>query len=378
MSRRRILGGLVAVAGIGGAGGGWSAWRSRGVCRADFDDRRELEAVAALVGPEVAAVLRDATLAPSGHNTQPWRVVVEAPGQLRLGVVAARVPRKVDPDRREVALSLGAFLENAAVSAAGRGLELGIDVLATTLEDDDVARMRVGRGQATAAGDPRIASRCTVRAPYRRASIAAATIDRLITAAGADHVLYLPADAQGGRVIADATIEANRQQAGRDDVQEELAAWLRWSDDDARTHRDGLTTEALGVSGLTGWYVRHFFSRRSSLSRANRERAIATARRQVEGAAGWFVVVAGEGARDVVDAGRRFQRLALGARGAGVALHPMSQALEESPWNHDGLAAALGLPAGRRARMVVRAGVVDSYPAAVSLRRPLSEVIAPG
>jgi hypothetical protein len=375
-AHRWVVGGLAALLGAGAGGGLWTAAASRGVRRGDFDDRRERAAVAAHVGDDVAAMLHDATLAPSGHNTQPWRVVIEARDRLRLCVEPVRVPRAVDPDRREVALGLGAFLENAAASAASRGVELGIDVIAASLEDDDVARLHIGGGRGTAArGDVRLNTRCTIRAPFATTAIPAATIARLVRAGGDEAVHYMAADTPRGRAIAEATVAANRQQARRDDVQDELAAWLRWRDPDARAHRDGLTTEALGLDGLAGWYVRHFFSRGSSLQRANRERAIETAHRQATGAAGWFVVVAGEDAAAVIDAGRRFERVALDARAESVALHPMSQALEEAPWK-DQLATTLGLPPGRRARMIVRAGHVDHYPAAVSLRRPLTDVVA--
>ena len=51
----------------------------------------------------------------------------------------------------------------------------------------------------------------------------------------------------------------------------------------------------------------------------------------------------------------------------------MSQALEESPWQ-DQISAALGL--SKPARMLVRVGIVENYPAAVSVRRSVLDVMA--
>jgi len=372
MTRRQWL--ATGLAGIGAAV--WGLSRTRGVRRADFDSASELSDLASRTGKHLASVLQDACLAPSGHNTQPWRVKLESETAFRLEVEPKRVPALVDPDHREVVLSLGAFIENAAVSARAKGLELAVVPQLRSLQDESIAHISLlGRARSADATDPRIALRRTLRGRFSTRAIPGASIDQLLRGADAagNSVVFFAADSAAGKSATEMTIEANRAQAGRDAVQEELADWLRWSDQAAARHRDGLTTEALGVEGVAGWYVRNFFRHDSSLQPGNRARASETAREQAHACGGWLVLCGGESAPDMLELGRIYERIALGARAASLGLHPMSQALEELPWRSQ-VSTTLGLP--RPARMLLRVGLVDTYPNPVSLRRPVANVVS--
>lgn len=76
-----------------------------------------------------------AARAPSPHNTQPWspRVVAGGPGAGGPAVEVAVVPGRTlpagDPTSRDVLLSLGAWVECAAVGAAAAGRELVVEAL---------------------------------------------------------------------------------------------------------------------------------------------------------------------------------------------------------------------------------------------------------
>ena len=90
---------------------------------------------------------------------------------------------------------------------------------------------------------------------------------------------------------------------------------------------------------------------------------------QVATHGGWLVVTSpDESVAALLDAGRRMERCWLKARGRGVAVHPMSQLLEETPGTL-GAARRLGLP--EPVQFVLRLGYVTDYPAPVSLRRPV-------
>ena len=62
----------------------------------------------------------------------------------------------------------------------------------------------------------------------------------------------------------------------------------------------------------------------------------------------------------------------LGVREMNIALHPMTQMLEESPWK-DRVAAELGLPG--TVQFILRVGYISRYPGPVSLRMPLERLI---
>ena len=61
-----------------------------------------------------------ATLAPSVHNTQPWRIVI-GPGTLTFHADTSRQLRLLDPTGRQLIISCGCALLNARVSLAADG-----------------------------------------------------------------------------------------------------------------------------------------------------------------------------------------------------------------------------------------------------------------
>ena len=135
-------------------------------------------------------------------------------------------------------------------------------------------------------------------------------------------------------------------------------------------HRDGLTTEGMEIRGLKGWYVRNFTKPEDFMKKGMRKRSVDQTARLVGQGGGWFVITSpGESVADLIEAGRRFERMALMARERGVALHPMTQILEEEigrseiASNHD---------AGMLPQFVLRVGYLDPYPDPVSPRRPVN------
>ena len=70
--------------------------------------------------PALQAAVARATLAPSVHNTQPWRFVLSS-GGLDCRVDPSRQLAVLDPTARQLYLSVGSALFNARVSLAASG-----------------------------------------------------------------------------------------------------------------------------------------------------------------------------------------------------------------------------------------------------------------
>ena len=64
-----------------------------------------------------------ATLAPSVHNTQPWRFELR-PNELRIVADSSRQLQVLDPTARQLIISCGCALFNARVAVAASGLEV--------------------------------------------------------------------------------------------------------------------------------------------------------------------------------------------------------------------------------------------------------------
>ena len=74
----------------------------------------------------------------------------------------------------------------------------------------------------------------------------------------------------------------------------------------------------------------------------------------------------------LVEYGRAFENVFLKARDKMIAIHPMTQMLEEKPWKNK-VAMELGVPG--EVQWILRIGYVKSYPDPVSLRAPVSRFV---
>ena len=317
-------------------------------------------------------ILQYAALAPSGHNTQPWAVRVVSADEWIVEADPARRLPAVDPDNREVILSIGAFAENLAVAAGAAGLDCDIAVLAHTTADREVLRARLAPCRPSGYPLARLEKRRTLRNGFRPEPIRSADIAAL--AAPLDgRLFYFPPGSAHAECLRDGAVEHFRAQSRRDDAQQELTGWLRLSRSQAERHRDGLTVEGMEIEGFKGWFVRTFIRPEDFLKPRFREQGVDMTARLAAQGGGWIVITsAGRTVADLIDTGRRFQRMALLARERGIALHPMTQYLEE-PAGRRQIAAAH--PAAVIPQFVLRVGYVDRYPDPVSLRRPVGRFL---
>jgi len=341
----------------------------RGAARRDLEAGSGGPPAAEGLDPDEATILYYASLAPSGHNAQPWRVRVAERFHWSVESDLGRSLAATDPENREMTLSLGAFVENLAAAAGALGYEAQLTEAQGTPEHGVSVGVRIVEASPTGLPLETISLRRMVRTgqldrPFSQALLTA------LAAPLEGHFYFFPRTSRQGRFIAEVALEAYRLQAGRDAAQVELARWVRFDDGQALALRDGLSAEGLEITGIAGWYIRHFVGREDLTGENFRTAGIDRAAKQVAQGAGWIVLTgAGNSAQALVEAGRRFEKVCLAARGLGVAIHPMSQALEESTWR-DLLAVELGIDG--LPQFVLRTGFVDRYPVPVSLRRPVS------
>ncbi|HUF28638.1 MAG TPA: nitroreductase family protein [Gemmatimonadaceae bacterium] len=193
------------------------------------------------------AVASRAMLAPSAHNTQPWRFQLRG-GALELRSDQSRVLPVADPQGRELVISCGAALETARVELACRGLTPLIELLPDPRDRTLLAVLHTGgyrppslREQALRAA---IARRRTSRAAFSSAPVNGALLEQLQRAAvqGGAHLHRI---AEGDRAcVADLVAEGDRRQGNDPFFRAELAAWLR---PEAKSTGDGMPTRSYGI-----------------------------------------------------------------------------------------------------------------------------------
>jgi nitroreductase len=317
----------------------------------------------------MTSLLGYASLAPSSHNAQPWKVRVLSDLEFIIQADNSRRLSQVDPDGRELMLSIGAFWENLEQAAAAMGLQIQSEILATTASDTDIIKIRLSRGEL---GDAKVLRLMEIRATDRKAlrkkELDLEELKKVIPG----HFNYFPRKSKEGEWLADSLLEANKKQAFDDAKQKELAEWLRFSRSQAAKQGDGLTAEGLGVAGWQRFFWYSFMKKKSALSRSFRNRELANVRKQVDNCAGFIVITSDDNSvAALLNAGREFERLSLACVAVKISLQPMSQLTEESPWK-ERIGSELGLT--QPVQFVLRAGYAVEYPKP-AIRREVKDFV---
>lgn len=335
-------------------------------------ERENPAALAMIMEPEMANILYYAALAPSGHNAQPWTVKVITGRHWIVGTDSRRWLPAVDPENREMMISIGAFLENLATAASSQGYEAEIQILAQSTKAQEIAAVKLHK---TGYSDHSLIQQMELRRTLRSTLLTKelSNEDTQLLTPGYPDGFYYPRGSRESKILEEATISANEIQAYRDSAQQELAGWIRWSNQDSRRYGNGLTPETMEIEGLSRWYVKNFYTYESVLKQEFREATIQKVKEQAAAGSGWLVLASKNATvAELIRTGRNLQRIWLRLRARNIGLHPMTQAIEEAA-----TAAALPSALGSSGdiQLLLRVGYVSHYPRPVSLRMPLQKII---
>src|SRR4030042_241504 len=283
-------------------------------------------------------ILYLASLAPSGHNTQPWTVKVLEPKHWIIGSEKKRWLTAVDPENRELLLGIGAFIENLVLAAGTFGYDVDVQIIAKNPSDLDIADIRFKKGKSVNFPLEKIKKRRTLRSDYMNQEIKTEDLKYItmheakscsLSNVPSPHSFYFSNNFPQGKYLQEGTIEANRTQAYREPAQEELANWIRWSNKEAKQYRNGLTPERMEIKGIAGLFVRNFYNRQSVLKKSFRDQTVDVAAKQVKTCGGWLVVTRSEsGIPTIISSARGFQNMLRKIREKRNASHPKPHIME--------------------------------------------------
>ena len=302
-------------------------------------------------------LLNYAVLAPSSHNSQPWkfnvtndRILVFADKSRRLQVA--------DPDQRELYISLGCALENLIVAADHFGYN---STVAYFSGGEDLVAEVVLQQAANSSGDPRlfsaILSRQTNRNPYEPRAISEIDLETIKSlSSDADVSIFITSDPGVKKGFQDLVVQANGIQYSDAKFKSELGHWL-----------------GLGVMGPTGVQAKMaqlavvFLDVGPEQSKKDAELINSTPYLG-------FLSTAKNDSISSLKAGRVLERFWLTASALGVSMHPMSQALEVGETKAN-LTKLLPAESGMmQVQQAFRLGYAKPG-GAHSTRRPLQEVL---
>lgn len=311
-------------------------------------------------------LIRYAVLAPSGHNTQPWRFSVQAGG---IGVhadLSRRLP-VVDPDDHALYISLGCALENLLIAAAHHGFT-------ATIEDRPdsvyVALRPDGSEEGTELLFRALGERQSNRRVYDTKPIPEEHIEALVAANGLEGVETRVVRVRDTAIepIIELVREGSIAQFRDAAFVRELVSWIRFSRAAVAKHGDGLSAQSFGLPPIPGWLGRLIMTRivTPAGEAARQERAVRSSALVMA-----FVAGAND-RRHWIDTGRAFERVALTATSLGIAHAHVNMPCEVEAVRLR-LAEHFGLRPGEQPLLLIRFGYATPMPR--SARRPLQDVI---
>ena len=316
VGRRAVIGGAAAAVFAGAAAGGW---RYATGSMAGYDRWVAAQRGAPAAPAESAELVRLATLAPNGHNTQPWRFRV-GPDRIEVAPDLARRTPVVDPDDHHLHVSLGAAAETLAIAGAALG------------RPGEITPLPDGLAFVHAAGAPRpdplaaaIPRRQSTRSEYDGRPLAAGDLAGAGGGRGLPGVrTVLVTDRAALDRLRDLVVAGNDVQMRDPAFMAELKAWIRFNPREAMATGDGLLGAASGNPSVPGFLGRAFFERLITAEGENDRYA-----RQMRSSAGCAVFLA-----DRADpaawrqVGRACQRFALAATVRDIRLAFVNQPVE--------------------------------------------------
>ena len=196
--------------------------------------------------------VRYAILAPSSHNTQPWRFIING-DELLVCADRTRSLANIDPFDRELIISCGAALLNLRVALAYFRVPVEITTFPQSSDPDIVARVVFPASgpifKDLAELFNAITKRTTNRGPFGDEEVPAAIVERLKSAATSEGVDVASVQELAQRErLATLIAKADRRQFDDPRFRRELAGWIHPSRKD-----DGMPAASQAAADRASW-----------------------------------------------------------------------------------------------------------------------------
>ena len=313
---------------------------------------------------EVAAVLEAAAMAPSVHNSQPWRFRVLA-DRIELHADFSRRLPATDPDDKELRLACGAALTNLRISLEALGIRPLVTLLPRDCGPTALAVIRHG-GHTNPTIEltelrRAIPVRHTNRKPFQDTPVLATELSQLVRAAQEERAWLHPiTDRLQRSRLHSLVVRAHQAQLANPEFRHELEQWSGHPGN----RGDGVPARSAGPApeAQDEWVLRDYSGGQA------RQRV---AGKDFEGEPLLLIVCSYyDGKLAELQAGQAMQRVLLTATTLGLAASFITQPIEV-PACRDELHRLLG--AGITAQTILRVGY--GSPVAPTPRRPMADLL---
>ncbi|MCV3270462.1 Acg family FMN-binding oxidoreductase [Roseobacter sinensis] len=352
MPRRKaltLIGGGTVLAATASAGGflatrtphaALAPWEGAG----DYDDPR-------------LNALSYALLAPNPHNLQPWQIDLEGADAVLIYRDPARRLPETDPFDRQITIGLGCFIEQMILAAGAADHRVDLKLYPEG-EDGPVARATFTEGGEADPLSAQILARRSCKEPFAETPLSPAHANELELYA--DVYTDIPTVA----ALKKLTWAAWEVEAMTPHTMRESVDLMRFGKAEIEANPDGID---LGGPMLESLMLAGVLSREAQSDPESRgfQQGVEIYREMLHATPAYAALTSPTNTRaDQIEAGRRWLRLNLKCTTLGVALHPVSQCLQEYPEMADHYTAAhkrLAGP-GQTVQMLGRLGYGPDVP----------------
>ncbi len=266
----------------------------------------------------VRSLLKYAVLAPSSHNTQPWRFKI-TDNTVSLYADRTRALPANDPDDRELTISCGCALMNLRVAAAYEGLSVTYEI--TPGRDDEDLLAVISFRKADTSNLPEadlfssIEGRRTYRKRFESRDVPTEILDALSERAVEEGAQFKVIESEDARQkVAALVSEGDAVQWSNPGWRRELAAWMH-----PRRRGDGLTLPGI-VAPFAQVIVRTF----------DMGNGVGAKDRQLTDESPVLAVLStdGDSVKDWVAAGQALERTLLNAHSKGLQASYLNQPVQ--------------------------------------------------
>ncbi|AOP36315.1 hypothetical protein A0128_20040 [Leptospira tipperaryensis] len=200
-------------------------------------------------------LIRYATLAPSGHNSQPWKFSLKG-NTIRIFPDFTRRLHVVDPDDRELYISLGCALENLLVASEQAGYIPEIEYFPEKEEKDCIrVILKKGISNKNETLFRAIPLRQSTRNEYDGKSLSSSEFKKLESTPKSKTIHNLVfTDKKQIEPLIEYIKEGDQIQISDPAYYKELKDWIRFSESEAIAKGDGLATRCTGNPSVPRWF----------------------------------------------------------------------------------------------------------------------------
>ena len=188
-----------------------------------------------------------------------------------------------------------------------------------------------------------------------------------------NNVRYFQKGSQEYDYIKENAIQAYEIQGKNLGKREELSNWFRFSDEQTKEKKDGLSAEMLGMNSFKKFFYYKFYNKEKVQNINFLKEEMKLIKKQVNSAEGFLLITAKDNSvKENINAGIVLENIWLNATKEKIKIQPLSQILEEEPFN---ININKDLKIDGEIKMLLRIGYSSNNKKVKKLRKTVEDIL---